>query len=174
MTKFTINKAIYKTNGKNDECYTPEYVVEAILPYIPKGKIVWCPFDKEESQFVRVLKEKGFNVVNSHIDNGQNFFEYEPEKWDLIVSNPPFTNKKAFFERAFELGKPFMLLMTAQWLNDSAPVSLYLKHNKDMQIIHFKKRVEFKCPCGVSGKVPFKSVFFCCDILNKGNVLVDL
>lgn len=171
MSSFTINHAIYQTNGKNDECYTPRYVVEALLPYIPKNKIVWCPFDKEDSFFVKVLIENGYKVEHSHIDNGQDFFSYEPKKWDIIVSNPPFTNKKLFFERAFQLNKPFMLLMTAQWLNDSAPVQLYSKYEKDMEIIHFTKRIKF-INCEQKG-VPFKSVFFCSDILPKANILIN-
>jgi hypothetical protein len=169
--KHTINHAIYKTNGKHDECYTPRYAVEAILPYIPSNMTIWCPFDTEESFFVKVLRENGYNVIHSHIDNGQDFFEYEPEHWDIIVSNPPFTNKKQIFDRAFSFGKPFILLMTAQWLNDSAPVQLYQKHQKDMQIIHFTKRINF---IGGQGVIPFKSIYFCCDILPKGNVLLDI
>ncbi len=45
--------------------------------------------------------------------------------WDCIVSNPPFTNKRAFFERALKLGKPFALLMANTWLNDRAPMQLF-------------------------------------------------
>lgn len=170
----TIDEAIYKTSGKNDECLTPDWVVRAIEPCIPKDKIVWCPFDTEDSAFVRVLKDKGHKVVFSHIVNGQDFFKYEPEEWGIIVSNPPFTSKRAFFERAFQLGKPFILLMTAQWLNDSTPVKLYLKYGKEMQIIHFSKRVEFICPNEENGKVPFKSLFFCSDVLPQGNVLIEV
>jgi hypothetical protein len=172
MGRFTINDAIYKTNGKNDECYTPRYVVEAILQYIPKNKVIWCPFDKEESFFVKVLKENGYEVVFSHIDNGEDFFDFEPSHWDIIVSNPPFSNKRKFFERAFQLGKPFMLLMTAQWLNDAAPVELYNKYNKDMELIHFTKRIQF---LNVNEqKIPFKSLFFCNDILPKANILINI
>ena len=83
--------------GNNDECYTPQYAVLPLLEFLKpfKNKIIWCPFDKEESEFVKVFKSSGYNVVFSHIDDGQDFYKYEPEKWDLIVSNPPFTNKKA-------------------------------------------------------------------------------
>lgn len=173
MEKFDIHDAIYKTNGGNDECYTPEWVVRAILPYIPKGMTVWCPFDTDESFFVRVLRESGFKVVNSHISTGQDFFEYEPGEWDIIVSNPPFTNKKHFFERAFGFGKPFMLLMTAQWLNDSTPTRLYSKYKKDLQLLHFNRRVEFIHTTGPAKKIPFKSLFFCCDVLDKGNIIIE-
>jgi len=68
-----------------------------------KDKIIRCPFDKADSQFVIVLKEHGFKVVYSHIDYGQNFFEYQPKEWDVIISNPPYTNKRKYWERCLEL-----------------------------------------------------------------------
>ncbi len=169
---FTINDAVYKSKGKHDECYTPKDFVERIVKFVPKNWTVWCPFDKEESNFVKVLKEKGYKVIFSHIETGQDFFKYEPkEHYDCIVSNPPFSNKREFFERAFQLGKPFMLLMTAQWFNDAAPVQLYMKYNKTMQTIQPVHRVNF---IGGEGKIPFKSVFFCCDFpLEHDNELID-
>lgn len=51
-------KVLY-SSGNNDECYTPRYVVEEILPYIPKDKTIWCPFDTEASEFVKVLTGGG-------------------------------------------------------------------------------------------------------------------
>ena len=41
------------SSGSNDECYTPDYGVEPILKYIPEDAVVWCPFDTEESEFVK-------------------------------------------------------------------------------------------------------------------------
>ena len=99
-------------NGNNDERYTPAYVVEAILPYIPKDKIIWCPFDTEHSAFVSVLQHNGYKVVHSHMESNQDFFTYQPMEWDIIISNPPFTNKRAIFERALSFGKPFALIMS--------------------------------------------------------------
>lgn len=49
------NKDIMYSKGKNDECLTLSYAVKPILKYIPKGSVVWCPFDKEDSEFVRQL-----------------------------------------------------------------------------------------------------------------------
>lgn len=82
-------KVLY-SQGQNDECMTPDYGVKPIIKYLPKNKIIWCPFDKEDSEFVKQLTAAGFKVVYSHIDNGQDFYTYEPEEWDIIVSNPPF------------------------------------------------------------------------------------
>lgn len=60
-------KVFYSWNG-GDEQFTPKETVECLLPYIQqhKNKVIWCPFDKEDSQFVKVLKKNGFNVVYSH------------------------------------------------------------------------------------------------------------
>lgn len=108
------NDILY-SRGNNDECYTPDYVVEAILPYLDKSKVYWLPFDRDDSAFVRVLKANGFKYINSHIDYGQNYYEFEPAHWDAMLSNPPFTNKRLIFERALQLGRPFALLMSNTW-----------------------------------------------------------
>src|SRR5574344_2568566 len=90
------------TYTKNDEMYTPKKLVDIIVPYVERyshqlamnlltcgfrvknGKensitTIWCPFDTENSEFVRTFKGMGYNVVHSHIDEGKDFFEYEPE-----------------------------------------------------------------------------------------------
>ena len=115
------NNAVYYTNGGGDEQYTPYYAVECLLPYIQhwKNKIIWCPFDKEDSEFVKVLRENGFTITYSHISNGQDFFTYEPEHWDVILSNPPYHNKRAFIERADSFGKPWALLLPVNIISDS-------------------------------------------------------
>ena len=56
------SREILYSKGKNNECYTPRYGVLPILKYIPKGQTVWCPFDREDSEFVKVFKEKGIKV----------------------------------------------------------------------------------------------------------------
>jgi hypothetical protein len=156
------SQKILYSKGKNDECYTPSYAVEPILKHIPKGKIVWCPFDTVESEFFRLIKKQN-EVIISHIDTGQDFFKYEPKKWDIIISNPPFTNKRKFFERALDFNKPFALLMSNTWLNDSAPKEIFRKRNKDLQLLMFDKRIEFND----NNKITFSSSYFCYNFLPK-------
>ena len=72
------SKKILYSKGNNDECFTPDYGVEPILKYIPKGAIVWTPFDKSDSEFVKQISKTN-KVVYSHIDNNQDFFTYEPK-----------------------------------------------------------------------------------------------
>ena len=59
---------------------------------------ILCPFDKEESNFVKLISKTN-KVIHSHISEGKDFYNYEPnEHWDCIISNPPFTNKRKIFE----------------------------------------------------------------------------
>ena len=107
------------------------------------------------------------------MNDGLDFFEYEPTYWDCIVSNPPFTNKRAFFERAIELGKPFALLMANTWLNDRAPMQLFA--DVGLQLLLLDKRTEFVQPDGgVSGKITFSSSYFCYDFLPRDIVIAEI
>ena len=50
----------YLTSDKEDnELYTPYYAVDHIVKYLPKGKIIWLPFDEEWSSFNKRLTELG-------------------------------------------------------------------------------------------------------------------
>ena len=68
------NLVLY-SKGKNDECYTPAYGVKPILEFIPEDVIVWCPFDTEDSEFVKQISETN-KIVNSHIKNDQDFYNH--------------------------------------------------------------------------------------------------
>lgn len=151
---------------------TPRYGVLPIVKYLPKDKIIWCPFDKEDSEFVKVLTEQGYKVVYSHIENGQDFYTYEPEKWDILVSNPPFTNKRQIFERALSFGKPFALIMSNTWLNDSAPKQVF--KDKQLQILFFEERMKFSNNGVVQNKITFSSSYFCYNLLPKDIVMDKL
>lgn len=166
-----MNKVLY-SSGNNDECYTPSYGVIPILKYIKKGAVVWCPFDTEDSEFVKQIRKTN-EVVLSHIWEGKDFFNYEPKKWDVIVSNPPFSNKRKFFERAISFNKPFALLMTNTWLNDSAPKQLF--KDKELQLLMFDKRMKFESPDGrPNDKITFSSSYYCYDFLPKQIIMEEL
>lgn len=154
------SQEVLYSKGSNDECMTPDYGVVPILKYIPQDAIIWCPFDKEDSEFVKQIREMGNKVIATHIDNGQDFYTYEPtEHWDCIISNPPFTNKRHIFERALSFNKPFALIMSNTWLNDSAPKQLF--KNKDLQLLMFDKRMKFKNNGEIQNKITFSSSYYC-------------
>lgn len=166
----------YSKHGSS-VCSTPRYIVTPVLEFIQsyRSKTIWCPFDTKESMYVKVLTENGFTVVHSHIDDGQDFYTYEPKKWDIMISNPPFKNKRLIFERALSFGKPFMLLMSMIWLNDSAPYKLF---KDDLELLTFNKRAYYKAPDGtIDTKITFLSGYYCYKVLPRAivsrNLVVD-
>ena len=160
------------SGGSNDECYTPDYGVKPILKYIPKDAVVWCPFDTSQSQFVKQIEQQN-EVIYSHIGTGRDFFVYEPYEWDVMVSNPPFTNKRKYFERALSFNKPFALIMTNTWLNDSAPAKLF--KDRDLQLLMFDKRMKFISPDGRDNdKITFSSSYYCWNMLPKQIIMETL
>lgn len=157
---------------ESDERYTPEYAVLPLLEFLEpfKGQTIWCPFDKPESEFVKVLTAYDYDVVYSHIDNGQDFYKYEPEHWDLAISNPPFSNKRYTFERLLSFNKPFAMLMTLDWLRDAAPKRLFKK--KDLQLLMFEERIKYKNV--LEDKIDFDSAYFCYNFLPKQIIMRSL
>ena len=163
------SRQILYPKGNNDECYTPAYGVQPILEFIPSDAVVWCPFDTEDSEYVKQIS-KSNRVIRSHIAEGKDFYHYQPtEDWDMIVSNPPFTNKRGIFARALSFNKPFALLMTNTWLNDSAPKQLFSE--KDLQLLMCDKRIRFNTNQIINDKVTFSSSYFCWNFLPQQIVM---
>ena len=113
-----------KTNKESDEVYTPEYAVRPLLKYLDNSLTVWCPFDKEDSQYVKVFKEHGNKVIFSHIDEEKNFFYYEPESYDIIISNPPFSIKDDF-KKAMGIRQAIRHFITRSSSTRTNKISLY-------------------------------------------------
>ncbi len=168
--KKTSGDILYSKTG-NDEKHTPRWGVEPILPYIPKGAIVWCPFDTADSEYVKLISKTN-KVVYSHIDLGMDYYKTEPKEWDIMISNPPFKNKKDIFLRALSFNKPFALLMAVTWLNDATPVKIF--KDKGLQLLLMTRRIQFIDAEGVMlGRPSFSSAYFCRGILPQSLLLVD-
>ena len=105
-------KIEYSKNGPNDEFYTPQIAVEMILPFIPKNITrIWECTAIKESEIARVLRENGYSVITTHIKDGYDYLKFEPVDYDMTITNPPFSLKDKFLQRAFDLKKPFMFLL---------------------------------------------------------------
>lgn len=153
--------------NKQDEFYTPEYAIEPILKYVESGKTAWCPFDTKESYFVKMLSKKGLDVINSHIQEGINFFNYPVPECDYIISNPPYSLKGEVFKRLFEIGKPFAMLVGVVGLFESEKrFSIFEKNQFEImylnrRVAYFKDYKEQK----PSLNPPFSSVYLCSKML---------
>lgn len=129
-----------KTDSASDEVYTPAYAVKPLLKYVDSSLTIWCPFDKEDSEFVKLFKEHGNRVIYTHIDNEENFFYYEPkEPYDLIISNPPFSIKDMIVKRLYELDKPYAILLPIPALQGQKR----FPYIKECQALIFDKRINY-------------------------------
>lgn len=126
---------------KKDEYYTPPYAVKPILHYIPRGATVWCPFDTEDSFFVKMLRLHGCNVIATHLDNGEDFFDLNVE-CDYIISNPPYSLKNEVLEKLFNLGAPFAMLIGVVGIFESQHRFGLFRDNR-FEIMYLNKRVSF-------------------------------
>ena len=153
--------------NKQDEFYTPEYAIEPILKYIESGKTVWCPFDTEESHFVKMLAKKGCKVTATHLQNGVDFFDCEIPECDYIISNPPYSLKGEVFESLFTIGKPFAMLVGVVGLFESEKRFSMFEQN-DFEIMYLNRRVAYFKDYkeqNPSLNPPFSSVYLCSKML---------
>lgn len=158
------------TRNENDEFYTPNYAIYPLLKYLKPNSYIWCPFDLKESNFVKLLINDGHKVINTHIDNGEDFFNcVPPEGIDYIISNPPYSIKYEVFIRLFEINVPFAMLVGVVGLFESQKRFTMFADN-DFEIMYFDKRISyFKDYNDVKPKLnpPFSSVYLTKDILPK-------
>lgn len=64
--------------GHSNDFQTPAWVIESLLPYIPKGTVWECACGK--GNLARELKDRGYLVVSTDILTGQDFLVTPPPK----------------------------------------------------------------------------------------------
>lgn len=156
---------LMRANRNQDEVYTPFYAVDLLLEFLPKDKIIWLPFDEEWSAFNQSLSEKGYQVTRSSLKEGKDFFQYEPEQWDILVSNPPFSVKDKVIERAYSFNKPFALLLPIAVIQGKNRHRIF---QNDVQLLVPDCRVEFHTNENMqewSKGIYFGSAYLCRDLL---------
>lgn len=162
-----FSQSIKKSN--TDEWYTTRQDVELIVPYLIRGgyKKILCPFDKPDSNYVKVLNEHGFSVTFSHIETGTDFFELDNLKdYDAIVSNPPFSKRQAILEKLFDSGVPFAMILNFNGLFDSKARWELFKDN-DFELIVPKGRMKFFNDNCEGNSPNFQSIYVCKGMTNK-------
>ena len=102
------------------------------------------------------------------MNSKKDFFSYEPKKWDIIVSNPPFSKKDEVLKRVYELNKPFILLLPLSALQSNKRGKLFNKYG--IQLISFDKRIGYNHMEGNS----FASAYFCWKILKNDLIYLEL
>lgn len=122
--------------------------------------------------FCANIQNAGYEIIRGHIDEGKDFFEYEPEEYDVIISNPPFSCKDKVLKRLYGLNKPFAILLP---LNSLQGKTRYQYFKQGIQLLTFDERIGYhnlqSMDKAVEGS-PFATAYFCKDIL-PDNLIVE-
>lgn len=102
-----------KKVSQMDICQTPPYALDPLLPFLDPRWVVWESAAGPEQLIVKTLQSKGFdNIIATDLlyDEKYNYFTYEPEYYDIQITNMPFSIKYEWLALAFQRGVPFALL----------------------------------------------------------------
>ena len=82
--------------GSPDDFQTPPVALLPLLPYLDKHWTIWeCA--SGQGLLSATLCHHGFNVVSSDILMEQDFRMWQPENWDCIITNPPYSIFKELY-----------------------------------------------------------------------------
>lgn len=157
--------------SKNRDDYeTPLWCWQLICKAInDKSKYLWVPFycNGKASEFLQSLNQPHFHIE-------RDFFSYEPESYDYIIDNPPYSIKEMIFERCIELGKPFALYVPLDTL-ERKYIARYL-NSKIFQILIPNERTHFITNYDVAHTCPpHKTAWFCygLNLLDGRNIIFE-
>lgn len=135
---------------------TPAYAVDLLVPFIPKHIATVWECAAGSGRITRRLEYHKFQVISSDIRGIEpfnfltsvgEFYEFNYEE-TAIITNPPFSLKRQFFERCISLSVPFALLLPADyslWTIDA------VRDYKCEKIVP-SRRIDYITPNGKSGK----------------------
>jgi len=119
----------------HDEIWTPRSALTPLLPYLNRSDVLW-EVAPGAGQLVNMLQVEGYDVVAQDRD----FFEWEPDTWDVIVSNPPYSKAVKFVERANNLNKPWAFLLP---INRLGAANFRKAAGQELELIFPPKRIDF-------------------------------
>ena len=154
------------TKDKDSDNYsTDETGWNMIQQYIPKDKKIWSPFycDGKQKEYFRNL---GHDIIHEDKD----FFTYEPDDYDIIVDNPPFSKLRDILNRLKNIDKPFILIMPSSKIN---AVWFQKMFKDDLQIIIPLKKISFT---NLDPDIPFNfnwgTYYYCYKMKLKKDLII--
>jgi len=154
---------------ENDEYYTPRYIWENILHYLPRDKLYLEPFVGDGSS-INNLNELGINVVSANIDY---FDALRSLDYDIIITNPPFSRNILieFLYNLSSLDKAFIIILPITKIFSKYFKQAFRQY-KDIQIIIPKSRLKFIDPTRPNNKS--NPSFVCCYVCYKLQLPSDI
>lgn len=158
---------------KFDTLYTPFTAMTPLIKhlYINKDKVgnglIWECCDSGGSLITSRLTEyNSYKVISTDIETGFDFLKDTPKfSFDMIITNPPYSQKDQFLEKCYSYKKPFALLLPLTALEGVKRGQLFRKYG--ISVIILDKRTDF------TGKAKpwFNASWFVSGIFN-GNELI--
>lgn len=144
-------------NGNSNDFQTPSLALNPLYKYLKKEWLIWeCSCGR--GNLVNALNSKGYLTIGTDIMSGHDFLNYKPEKFDCIITNPPFSLKEKFLERCYKLNKPFALLLPLTTFEGKKRQELFREYG--VQVIFFDKRINFETPSGKGSGSWFATAWF--------------
>ena len=141
MNNFKINNIT--KNFYSDEWYTSEETVKFMYKLLNvrnsverESITIMCPYDTENSYFVKVGKEMGFNIIYNIKDFLEKDYEY-----DYLITNPPFSIKDLVIEKCIKDGKKCCLILPIATLTGVKRHKLYKESNYHLNVFIPTRRV---------------------------------
>lgn len=134
-----------KTNrapGGHDDCQTPPYALDPLLPYLPKDKLIWEPA-MGKGLLAMALRLKGYEVYAT----GDSYFEQTPPDNYIHVTNPPYSLLEEWITEAVAQGRPTALLVPVECIGAAGVQhQLFEVLQEQVEIILLSPRVDFYMP----------------------------
>src|SRR3972149_9208023 len=137
-------KKSYKP-GPMDNCMTPPYALDPIMPFLEKGWMWWEPA-MGTGNIVRTLRKHRYKIRGTDVVAGYGYFNWRPNSaaWDASITNPPYGLKYKWLSRSVELDKPFALLVPVEMLG-AKKCQEWLK-KIPFEIMLLNRRINFIMP----------------------------
>ena len=155
MTSLNILK-----KHKCDNYDTPLYVWKMITDYLnlDKSAIIYDPFINT-GKSKEYLNQLGYNNV---IHEKENFFSnYQNKKYDILISNPPFSTKQKILKILYELDKPFILILPTSIISKLYVKNIFGDDIYKIQYIVPNRRLQFEVDGYNQKRCCFDCIFFC-------------
>lgn len=151
----TVMPRPLKEAGLFDEIWTPIEALVPLLSWLPYRARLWdCA--PGSGALIQLLQKSEQVTVDW---SGDFLVDDPPDDWDMIVTNPPYSIKHKFLERASELGKPWALLLPVTTLG----VRRCQRFLDDAEVVFLPKRIDF-----TNGGAPWFAVAWFTYGLNVG------
>lgn len=147
---------------------TPPEATVALMRFLklPAATVVWEPACGQ-GDMVQALRDCGMLAYGTDICKGQDFLKsYRPQFVDRpfswIITNPPFSSAEEFIRHAAEIGKPFAMLLKAQYWHAAKRVQLFREIPPSYVLpLTWRPDFLFKERDGKKGASPLMDVMWC-------------